>query len=150
MAVTKPNVAPIILKDIDLIFGVLTAGVADFTNGVNYSKHVDQVEFSPKTQPQTWAGLGGNTHSDQSMATWDVTIRYAQDWDTAGSLSTYLYDNEGLKVPVQFRPRSGVGSTFTANVTLSPGSVGGQGNQLGTPTSVTLGCDGKPVRTPGA
>lgn len=150
MPVTIPNIAPLTLKDVDLIFGEMVAGVADYTNGVNYRQHVDQVEFVPSASTQSWTGLGGNTHTDVSTATWAATIRYAQDWDTVGSLSEYLFDNEGEHVPVKFKPRTGSGSTFEAVLVITPGSVGGQVNAIGAPTSVTLGCESKPTRTPAA
>lgn len=150
MAVTTPAVAPLTLKDVDLIFGELVDGVADYTDGVNYKKHVDQVEFVPSSQTQSWTGLGGNTFTDVSTATWVCTLRYAQDWDTEGSLSEYLFDHEGEHVPVKFKPRTGSGSTFEAVVVITPGSVGGQVNTIATPTSATLGCESKPTRTPAA
>lgn len=150
MAITTPTPAPLTLKDVDLIFGELVAGVADYTDGVNYKKHVDQVEFTPSSSTSSWTGLGNNTHTDVSVATWTCVLRYNQDWDTPGSLSEFLFDNEGAHIPVKFKPRTASGSTFEAVVVITPGSVGGQVNQIGTLTSVTLGCDGKPVRTPAA
>jgi hypothetical protein len=150
MAVTTPDIKPLTLKDIDLIVGELVAGVPTFTDGINYKKHVDQVELVPTAQTATWTGMGNNTHSDVSTASWAATVRYAQDWDTPGSFSEFLFDHEGEHVPVKFRPRTGSGSTFEAVLVISPGAVGGQVNQIGTPTSVTLGCESKPTRTPAA
>ena len=151
MPVTTPTIKPLTLKDLDLIVGTYDAGgLPVFTDGVNYKKHVDQVELAPSVQTGSWTGGGMNTHTDVSPATWQATIRYAQDWDTADSLSEYLFDHEGDRVPIQFRPRTGSGSTFTINAIIAPGAVGGQLNQVGTPTTATLGVDGKPVRTPAA
>lgn len=152
MAVTTPTIRPLTLKDLDLIFGVYDVdGVTPvFTDGVNYKKHVDQVELAPSVQTGSWTGGGMNTHTDVSPATWQATIGYAQDWDTEGSLSEYLFDNEGDRVPIKLQPRTGSGSSFVINAIIAPGAIGGQLNQVGTRTTATLGVDGKPTRVPAA
>lgn len=130
-------VAPLVLKDV-----ILEIGTDD------YRKHVDQVTFTPSASSVTWTGLGANTHTDVSTATWVLTLNYVQDWDTANSLSRYLFDNEGETVEVSFSPKSGSGPAFTANVVITPGAIGGSVNAYAT-TSVTLGSD-KPVLVPAA
>lgn len=127
-------ISPFVLKNV-----LLTIGTD------SYEKHVSQVEFSPSASTQTWKGLGGNTHTAQGLADWTVTLTYAQDWETANSLSQYLLANEGTNVSVTFEPVSG-DAGFTSTVTLSPGSVGGQQGTFAT-SSVTLGCT-KPVLVP--
>lgn len=125
-------VAPLVLKDVDLQIGT-----------DDYKKHVDQVTFTPVASSVTWTGLGGNSHTDVSTATWTVTLNYTQDWETASSLSQYLFSNEGLTVAVKFSPKTASGPTFTANVVITPGAIGGSVNAYAT-ASVTLGSD-KPV-----
>jgi len=108
---------------------------------------VDQVIFTPSSSSQTWTGLGQNTHTDVSTATWTLGLRYAQDWASATSLSRYLFDNEGDTVSMTFRPKSGAGPSFTAQVVITPGAIGGDVNAYAT-ASVTLGVNGKPQLVP--
>lgn len=126
-------VKPFILRDVDLVIGV-----------DNYEAHVSEVTFTPTAAQVNWTGLAGNTVAATATATWVVTLGYAQDWDTANSLSQYLHANEGTTVAIQFTPGDGEGS-FDANVALSPGSIGGVAGVFATST-VSLGCD-KPVFT---
>lgn len=130
------EVQPLILKNVLLTIDAL-----------DYRKHVSQVEFAPATSKMTWTGLGGNTHTDQSTATWDATLKYVQDWTSSESLSQFLYENEGEIVPCTFRPSDGVGPTFTADLVVTPGAIGGTVNTFAE-TSVTLGCNGRPVLVP--
>jgi hypothetical protein len=129
---------PLVLKDV-----ILSIGTDD------YRKHVSQVTFTPTASTVTWAGLGGNTCTDVSIATWVCALAFAQDWETPDSLSQYLLEHEGETVPMTFAPRSGSGPTFTADVIITPGAIGGTVNAYGTGT-VNLGCDGKPTLVPAA
>lgn len=130
------EVDPLVLKDVELEIGT-----------DDYRKHVDQVTLAPSTSQMSWTGLGGNTHTDQSTATWAATLNYVQDWDTANSLSRYLFDHEGEEVDVTFRPRAGHGPSFLVTLVIAPGAIGGSVNAFAT-TSVTLGCKSKPALVP--
>ncbi len=127
-------VQPLVLKD------ALLKIAAD-----NYEKHVSGVTFTPASSQISWAGLTPDAvFTDASAPTWTVTINYVQDWETADSLSQYLFENSGETVVMEFTPKAGTGNkTFTANVTIVPGAIGGDVNAYAT-TSVTLGSD-KPV-----
>lgn len=126
-------VNPLVLKDVEATFG-----------SDDYRQHLDTVTFTPSAAQKTWTGLGKNTHTDTDTATWTVNLAGAQDWDTPASLSRFLYENEGETVPFTFRPRSGSGPSFMADVVITPGAIGGSVNAF-TPLSVTLGCSGRPV-----
>lgn len=141
MAITNVAVAPLILKNVSLVFGPTATGS-------EFSKHVDLVTFEPSSSSVTWTGMGGNTHTDVSTATWTCTLKYAQDWTTTGSLSAYLFNNEGQTVDVAFKPQTASGPSFTAKVVITPGAIGGDVNAYAT-ASVTLGVTGKPVLVPG-
>ncbi|MBD8077695.1 hypothetical protein [Cellulosimicrobium arenosum] len=134
------EVQPLVLKDVILIIGGET--------GDDYRKHVDAVTFTPSSSTITWTGLGLNTHTDAAIATWTAVLNYVQDWETTDSLSRYLFEHEGETVEMEFAPRSGSGPSFTANVAITPGAIGGTVNTYAT-TSVTLGSD-KPVLVPAA
>lgn len=135
---TIVEVTPLVLKDVVAIIG---------TN--DFRKHLSKVEFTPSSSSVNWTGLGGNTHTDVSIATWQANLTYAQDWDSADSLSRYLYEEEGETVTMEFRPRSGVGPTFAVDVVITPGAIGGQVNSYAE-TSVALGCNGRPILLPTA
>lgn len=128
--------APLVLKDV-----ILSIGTDD------YRYAVDQVSFTPSASTITWTGLGLNTYTDISTATWALTLNYVQDWDTTNSLSRRLFEDEGETVAMTFKPRSGSGPSFTANVIVTPGAIGGSVNAVAS-TSVTLPCTGKPTLVP--
>lgn len=129
------EVQPLVLKDVEAIIGT-----------DDFRKHLSGVTFTPTSSTTTWTGLGKNTHTDASIATWVAALAYVQDWDSPASLSRYLYEHEGETVEIEFRPRSGEGPSFTANVTITPGAIGGTVNAFGTAT-VNLGSD-RPVLVP--
>lgn len=131
-------IAPIVLTNV--LFTVATD---------DYAKHVSRVEFVPSTSPVTWKGLNPTANSTKTpTATWVCNLEYAQDWETADSLSQYLHDNEGEEVVVVFEPEL-AGATWTATVQITPGSIGGAVDAFATAT-VTLGVTGKPALTPAA
>jgi len=132
------EVQPLVLKDVELLIGAATPD--------DFRKHASGVTFTPTSSQQTWTGLGLNTHTDAAIPTWMLQIDYVQDWTSTNSLSRYLFEHEGETVPVEVTPTSGVGPSFTANVSIVPGAIGGQVNSFAT-TSVQLGSD-KPVLVP--
>jgi len=131
--VVSINVAPLVLKDVTLTIGA---------NG--YEKHVSSVAFTPKASTIEWQGLTPTAKfTDVTAASWTCVLEYVQDWDTTNSLSKYLFANEGSTVAVVFKPRAGGTPSFAANLTITPGAIGGKVNAFAT-TTVTLGSD-KPV-----
>lgn len=134
---SKIAVNPFVLKDV--LFSI---------DVDNYEAHVSQVEFVPSSSVQTWQGLSPESvHTDASTPTWQCTLAYAQDWETEDSLSRYLYENEGQTKPVKLRPRSGSGPSFTADLIITSGAIGGTVNAFAVAT-VTLGCKGRPELVP--
>lgn len=131
-------VKPIVLRD------VLLSIAAD-----DYEKHVSGVTITPTTGSVTWNGLSPDAAFNfPTSTTWAVQLDYAQDWDTANSLSRYLFDNEGEQVTMTFEPVKG-GLGWEVEVSIAPGSIGGQVNAVATAT-VTLGVNGRPVPVPAA
>jgi len=113
----------------------------------NYEAHVSQVEFVPTASSVSWTGLANNTVTSTTTATWVANLSFAQDWVTANSLSQYLLANEGEVVEVTFKPADG-GPSFTSDVTIAPGGIGGTAGAFAVGT-VALGCT-KPVLVPAA
>lgn len=135
---TVLDINPLVMKNVELLIGSDTPD--------DFRKHVEQVIFTPTSSSTSWTGLGKNTHTDSSTATWVLALTYAQDWKSAKSLSNYLFDHEGETIPCEFRPLDG-GPSFTADVVITPGAIGGNVNAFAT-TTVNLGVTGKPVRVP--
>jgi hypothetical protein len=137
MATTPVVAAPFTLKDVSLVIGP-TATAYEFRTAVS------NVTFTPTSSTVTWTGLGLNTYTDVATATWTCTLEYAQDWETANSLSKYLYANEGQTVDVTFKPKQAGVPTVTGKLIVTPGAVGGTVNQVAV-ASVTLGMPAKPT-----
>ena len=132
------NVSPLVLKD-----SVLTLGTD------TYEKHVSQVLFAPNSSTISWQGLTpASKFTDVTSAEWTCQLSYVQDWETADSLSQFLFGHEGESISATFKPKSGTGPSFTATLTITPGAIGGQVNAYAT-TQVTLGST-KPVLVPAA
>lgn len=131
-------VQPIYLKDV-----VLSVAGSDF------EKHVSSVVFTPTVSTATWKGLEPTAvYSNIGSSTWTVDLSYAQDWETSGSLSAYLFANEGAEVSLTFTPVSG-GGVWDADVIIAPGQVGGAVDSFAEAT-VSLPVQGKPSYTPAA
>lgn len=127
-------VKPIVLRD------VLLSVAAD-----DYEKHVSGVTITPATGSVTWNGLTPDSaFTFPTATTWSLMLDYAQDWETANSLSDYLFENEGEQVTMTFEPVKG-GTGWEVDATIVPGSIGGQVNAVAV-ASVTLGVSGKPRR----
>lgn len=129
-------VQPIYLKDC-----VLSIAGSDF------EKAVSSVQFTPSVTSATFKGLEPTaTFTNVGSASWMVDISYAQDWNTAGSLSAYLFSNEGTEVTLTFEPVNG-GASWSADVIIVPGAVGGAVDSFAVAT-VSLPVQGKPTFTP--
>jgi hypothetical protein len=131
------NVQPLYLKDV-----ILTV------DGDTYEKHVSGVTITPSVATATFKGLEPTaTFSQASSATWTVELSYVQDWETADSLSAYLFNNAGDQVTMSFQPESGAGhGVFSATVIIVPGAVGGAVDAYATST-VSLPVQGQPTFT---
>lgn len=127
---------PFVLKDV-----LLRSGTSD------YEAHVSSVTFTPTPpSPAKFKGLTPTSnHNFVGFADWVVTLDFAQDWETADSLSIHLLENETEQEAWTFEPQRD-GASFASTVTLTPGSIGGTVDEVAT-SSVSLACT-KPVRTP--
>lgn len=131
------NVQPLYLKDV-----ILTV------DGDTYEKHVSGVSIVPTVATATFKGLdSAAVFTQASNASWTVDLTYVQDWETADSLSAYLFNNAGSEITLSFKPESGSGGTFSATVIVVPGSIGGQVDSYATST-VSLPVQGQPTYTP--
>lgn len=120
----------------------LTAAIVGATDTDTLSPQVSEIMFVPTTQSASWTGVGGNVVSDQSIATWAVTLGMIQDVAASGMLR-WLLANEGKKCVFTSLLTTGVTATFTA--TISPAQIGGPVGPGYLTSSVSLAMDGKPV-----
>lgn len=113
----------------------------------NFEAHVSQVEFAPTSTQVKFKGLTPSAQfSFNGSSDWLCNLTFAQDWETPGSLSRYLYEHEGEEIDVTFHPKK-AGPAVTAQLTAAPGSIGGAVDTVATST-VALGCSGKPSIEP--
>jgi hypothetical protein len=130
-------VTPIIMKDV-----VLEIETDDFAAAVS------SAVLTPSASTVVFKGLKNDAvFTDVTAATWTLALTYAQDWVTVGSLSSYLFNNEGAEVDGVLKPQSGVGPSFAVSIVITPGAIGGAVDQTATAT-VTLGVQGKPTLVP--
>jgi hypothetical protein len=108
----------------------------------SYEGQVSSAVFTPSSSVSTWTAINSDTYSFTSPATWVLDIALAQDWNDATSLSRYLHESEGSVVEAVFTPVDG-GPAVTANVSLTPGQIGGDTTAVAGST-VSLGST-KPV-----
>lgn len=135
--VNHPVTTPLSYK-----IATLTAAVVGATDTDTLSPQVSEIRFTPTTQTANWTGVGGNVVSDQSIATWAMTLGMIQDVATSGLLR-WLLTNEGKKAVFTALLTTGVTVTITA--TISPAEIGGPVQAGYLVSTVTLACDGKPV-----
>ena len=132
-------VQPIVLKDV-----VLEIEDDDFAAACS------SAVITPTSSAVVFKGLKPDAvFTDVTAATWALALTFAQDWVTAGSLSLYLFNNEGATVEGVLKPQSGVGPSFAVTIIITPGAIGGAVDQVATAT-VTLGVSGRPVLVPAA
>ena len=130
----------------DIAIAPILMGNASLTLGTNgYQGHVSSATFTPgENEPVVWKELTPSSKfSFGRFAVWTLDLEYAQDWETANSLSEYLRANEGDTVTAVFEPVDG-GQGYTAEVILTPGPIGGAVDQVATGT-VSLGVLGVPT-----
>lgn len=113
-------------------------------DGETYQDQVSAVVFTPTASIVTWKGLTPDAvFTFPTTATWTLDLTYAQDFTTDDTLAMFLLEHEGETIEnVVFAPVTG-GRTFTADITIAPGSIGGAVDTVAEGT-VSLGST-KPV-----
>lgn len=112
----------------------------------DYEGSVSKLELVPNTAVQTWKGLTPSAvFQDVAAPEWVANVDFAQDLETANSLSLYLIANVGAKLTMKFTPKVAAGvKSATVTVTALPGSIGGAVGAFAT-ASVALPVDGQPA-----
>lgn len=131
-APTVVDVKPVYLDNSSLIM-----------KSLDYAAAASKISCEPQTATATFRGMKRNarfTHT--SVESWVLNIDFAQDFETAGSFSTVLHDNQGKTETIQFAPVEG-GQLWEVEVQLVPGGIGGQVGAHAT-SSISLGVQGEP------
>lgn len=136
-AVAHPISKPLTMKT-----ATATAAIVGGTDTDTLTDQIGEITLTPTTQTGSWTGVSGNVQSDQSIATWALTIGMIQDIATTGMLR-WLLTNEGKKCTFTFLLLTGV--TVTVTATISPAQIGGAPTPGPLTSTVTLACDGKPI-----
>lgn len=105
----------------------------------NYEAHVSKVLITPRNTV-VWKGLKLGSRFGRTL--WQAQFDFAQDWETASSLSRYLLENDGESVDAEFHPQA-EGQGFAVGLLLVAGGIGGTVETVAT-SQVTLECTGKP------
>ena len=108
-----------------------------------FEGHCSKIELVPGSNVE-WAGLTPTARFAKA-GDWSMNIDLAQDYETAGSFSNYLFDHEGEVVPFEFSPIDG-GQKFYGTLTVSAAGIGGGQGAVAT-SSVSLKVSGKPSKT---
>lgn len=116
----------------------------DATTWDDYTEAVGKAEFVPSTSQSSWLGIGGNSVTFGTAATWVLGLGGLQDADLEG-LSNFLFDHDNEAASIRLTPVAG-GTPWTANVTLSAPKVGGTAGNTPADFDISLPVQGKPVR----
>lgn len=118
-------------------------------DGDTYEEACKTVRFDPTTPVVKWKGLTpASRHQFVGTPEWDVTVAFAQDVQSASSLTRRLHTAAGETVEMIFAPKGG-GVAITANVTLVPGALGGDLDTV-PEASVTMPSSHPTIAAPGA
>lgn len=112
-----------------------------------YERQVSEVTFTPNISSSKWRGLTPGAVYSDALWDWDVTINGAQDHETAGSLTAYLFAQKGTKQTLIFKPKSGSGPSYQIVITVVPGAFGGKVGAWAE-SAVTFPADGEPLTIP--
>jgi hypothetical protein len=134
----KPLINPFAMNDAVMEIG-LGYGATTFDD---YTEAVSQAEITPTTSTGTWNGIGGNTLTFQTPATWVVNAALAQD-NSEDGLSDFLFNHDGEAATLRLYPQEG-GRGWEVDVTLSPTAIGGTAGNTPAVGTATFGVQGKP------
>jgi hypothetical protein len=113
-------------------------------DGDDYAPAASTATLAPSVSTTTFYGLKPDAMFPESSVDWTIELSFVQDWDSAASLSRYLWDNQGETVAAVLKPRSGDGPSFEVDIHIVPGSVGGDTRAYATAT-VSLPVKGVPT-----
>lgn len=129
---------PIVLNNITLLIGT-----------DNYEASVNKARLVPTTPVVKWKGMTpGSTVNLAGEPEWVLELGFAQDHETANSMSQYLLTNVGQEKTIALKPQKGTvaTATYTVKALILPGPVGGDLDTTAV-GDVSLPVNGQPVRS---
>lgn len=117
----------------------------------NYEASVNKMRLVPNTTVAKWKGMTpGSAVNMAADPEWVLELGFAQDHDTANSMSLYLAANIGQEKTIAIKTKKPAGaatnSTYTVKALILPGPVGGDIDTTAV-GDVSLPVNGQPVRT---
>lgn len=98
-----------------------------FTCGTDsFSKHVNNVQYTPSSSLQTWqGGTPDAVFTDQTSPTWVLDLTLIQDWETVTSLCNFLLEHDGEEAEVEYKPHAAGLVSFISTVRITAPTIGG-------------------------
>jgi hypothetical protein len=116
----------------------------------NYEASVNKARLVPTTPIAKWKGMTpGSSINLAGDPEWVLELGFAQDHETANSMSLYLATNLGQTKTIVLKPfkkPTGTMALYTVNALIIPGPVGGDLDSVAV-GDVSLPINGQPVRT---
>lgn len=110
----------------------------------DYHAHISQFEFQPSQPTASVTDIAGTVTNFGGKSGYVLALGIFQDWETANSLSDYLFDNDGEDATASIDVPGG---TWSATVVCAAPHIGGTGNTPAV-SQLTLQVKGKPSFTP--
>jgi len=110
----------------------------------DYHAHISQFEFQPAQPTASITDINGEVTKFGGKSGYVLALGVFQDWKTANSLSTYLFEHDGEDATASIAVPGG---TWSATVVCAAPHIGGTGNQPAV-SQLTLQVKGKPEFTP--
>lgn len=114
------------------------------TGGDDYAGSCSAIRAEPTGAASTFYGMKPSAVYSENGG-WQLTLTFADDYESANSLWSKLYENDGEQAVVEFWPHAG-GVGFRTELTIRSGGIGGTTRQVAT-SSITLECS-KPTKLP--
>lgn len=106
-----------------------------------YTAAVSKAQFVPQRATSQFTDITGAITSLAGKSGYNLQLELGQDWDTDGSLSHHLFDNDGEQITVKVHVPGGY---WQATVIAGAPDIGGGGASPAT-SSLTLPVVGLPV-----
>jgi hypothetical protein len=127
---------------------IMRNAVVEFSDN-DFAKAVSSATLTPAGGTTPFKGLKPDAvFTFPQSVTWTLDLEFAQDWESATSLSAFLFAHMGETIAATLNPNDKTSGTtsWALQVAIAPGAVGGPVDSVATAT-VSLGVVGAPVPT---
>lgn len=134
------EIKPIVINNLVLRLG-------DAATGDEFQKAITSAILTPASSNVTFqGGTPDAAFTFPGPTSWTLDLTYAQDVDTVGSLSQYLWEHQGEEVEFMLKPKASGATTWEGSTIIAPGAAGAAVAAVAT-SSVSLGVQGAPEPT---